>query len=137
MLRAFREILLTLDVKAARALWARVAPRLPQPKDDDEALVMLHTARVKAQSVPARARAYSAAWLAERELDQVEPIIASSAGAATNTKDTGLRSALLGAMSRAAEAAIAGGLDVDKDAREVRRIMLDARAKVKAGRISV
>jgi hypothetical protein len=40
-------------------------------------------------------------------------------------------------MSRAAEAAIAGGLDVDKDAREVRRIMLDARAKVKAGRISV
>lgn len=136
-MRAFRDILLSLDIPAARALWARVAPHLAQPKDDDETLVMLHTARTKAKSVPARARAYSSAWLAEREMDQVEPIIAASVGAATNTKDTGLRTALIGAMSRAAEAALSSGLDPENDAVEIRRLMLDARAKVKAGRISV
>lgn len=137
MANAYRDILLALDVDAARRLWAKVSPHLYQPKDDEETLVMLHTARVKLLSIPVKARAYSAAWLAEREAQAVEPRIVQAVGAASSAKDPGFKSALVGAMSRAAEAAITGGLDPDRDANEIRSAMLDARAKVKAGRVSV
>jgi len=134
---SFRGCLEMLDVRGVRRLWAQTAPHLPQPRDDDEALHTLHEARVRSQSIPASRRAYSAAWLAERDLQAAEPQIVSAVGAASNATDPGLKRAVEGAMTRAAEAMIAAGYDPDRDAAEIRRAMLDARAKVKAGRVSV
>jgi hypothetical protein len=134
---AFRDALLTLDLAMLRRLWAHVAPGLPPPRDDEETLITAHHARVRAKTLPAKARAYSAAFLAERDMAMAEPIIVAAIGAASSASDRGLKAAIQDAMTRAAEAAMAAGYDPDTDAKEIRAAMLDARAKVKAGRISV
>jgi hypothetical protein len=65
---AFRRCLTELDVAGIRNLWSYISPHLPQPKNDEEALVTLHYARTCAGSVPIRLRCYSHAWLCERGL---------------------------------------------------------------------
>jgi hypothetical protein len=64
----FRRCLLELDVIGACDLWFAVSPHLPQPKNNEEALITLHHARTQASSIPARLRCYSHAWLLERGL---------------------------------------------------------------------
>jgi hypothetical protein len=64
----FRRCLIDLDVLAIRKLWSHVAPGLPQPQTNDEALITLHHARTQAQSIRDRLRCYSHAWLCERGL---------------------------------------------------------------------
>lgn len=64
----FRRCLIDLDVIGIRRLWQHVSPHLPQPETDAEALASIHIARTQARSVPFRLRAYSHAWLTERNL---------------------------------------------------------------------
>jgi hypothetical protein len=64
----FRRCLTELDVVGACALWFRIAPHLPQPKNNHEALVTLHHARTQARSIPDKLRCYSHSWLCERGL---------------------------------------------------------------------
>lgn len=59
----FRRILEACDARAARAAWARLAPGMPQPESDADALIVIHRARTEARSMPLRARAYSHRWL--------------------------------------------------------------------------
>ena|ERR1700746_189542 len=65
---AFRRCLIELDVVGICDLWFQVAPHLPQPKNNDEALAAMHYARTQAGSIPVRPRCYSHAWLCERGL---------------------------------------------------------------------
>jgi hypothetical protein len=65
---AFRRCLIELDVVGICDLWFHVAPHLPQPKNNDEALATMHYARTQAGSIPLRLRCYSHAWLCERGL---------------------------------------------------------------------
>ena len=51
------------DVAQMRKLWQHIAPHLPQPKDDVEALTSMHYARTVAEFVPLNGRAYSHRWL--------------------------------------------------------------------------
>lgn len=62
----FRRALEEMDVAGARKIWRYVAAHLPQPRNDAEALIMLHHARTAAASVRFNLRAYSHAWLLER-----------------------------------------------------------------------
>lgn len=64
----FRRCLDECDVPAVRALWAHVAPELPQPRDDAEALASIHGARTYTRALPFWKRAYSHSWLVERGL---------------------------------------------------------------------
>ena len=75
---AFRRCLIELDVVGICDLWFHVSPHLPQPKNNEEALIMMHYARTETQSISSRLRCYSHAWLCERGLpsnlpDQLKP----------------------------------------------------------------
>jgi len=64
----FRRCLEQQDVAGVRALWAQIAPGLPQPANDAEALATIHSARTQARSIVFKYRAYSHRWLTERGL---------------------------------------------------------------------
>jgi hypothetical protein len=64
----FRRCLIELDVVGMCDLWFQVSPHLPQPKNNEEALITLHYARTQTNSIPVRLRCYSHAWLTERSL---------------------------------------------------------------------
>jgi hypothetical protein len=70
---AFRRCLIELDVVGICDLWFHVSPHLPQPKNNNEALVTIHYARTQAESIPLRLRCYSHAWLCERGLPSALP----------------------------------------------------------------
>ena len=129
---AFRRCLLTLDVAGMARLWRNAAPHLHQPQSADEVVETMHRARVASRSMPAAARDYSARWLEERARMQTMEAV----GVATSAKDPELRDALLGGMTRAVRAALAGGI-APSDAKELRSLILDARQKVKRGRVSI
>jgi len=61
-----RRCLIECDVAQLRKLWRHVAPGLPQPDNDSDALVSLHLARTQAHTIPFRARAYSHRWLVDQ-----------------------------------------------------------------------
>lgn len=64
----FRRCLIDLDVIGVCDLWFHVAPGMPQPKNNEEALISLHHARTQAGSIPVRLRCWSHSWLVERGL---------------------------------------------------------------------
>lgn len=68
-----RRCLEQCDIAGARALWAHVAPNLPQPADDIVTLATIHHARTQAEYIRFRLRAYSHAWLVERALPSALP----------------------------------------------------------------
>lgn len=61
-----RRCLETCDTAALRRLWTHIAPHLPQPTTDADALMAIHHARTQASSVAFKLRAYSHRWLLER-----------------------------------------------------------------------
>jgi hypothetical protein len=133
----FRRCMVELDTVTARRLWKHVHPELSQPQDDDQTLIMLHTARVNAGWLSLALRQYSRTWLDERLGGQpTGPLAIETVGYATNTRDTGLREALTGGVSRTVAMALAGGV-APSDRKELHPLMMDARAKVKSGRISI
>jgi hypothetical protein len=138
----FRRALEDCDIALARKIWAHAMPHLPQPKDDAQALVMLHHARTQASSIAFKLRAYSHAWLCERgypsglpdelrpRAERIYPRIASVVGIATRTRSDlalAVRTAMSGAVMEAVE-----DRRID-DAPFVRSRMSEARAKVLRG----
>jgi hypothetical protein len=126
---AFRRCLAALDIAGLRNLWRETAPHLYRPRPDNDVLEAMHMARARMATIPAEARSYSERWLAERERMKVAEVV----GYATNTRDSGLRDALIGGVNRTIAAALAGGI-APSDAKELHPLILDARAKVKRGR---
>lgn len=61
-----RRCLVECDVAGIRAVWVHVFPSMPQPETEEDALVSIHMARVRTESIPFRLRAYSHSWLMER-----------------------------------------------------------------------
>lgn len=59
----FKRCLEQCDVAGIRALWRHVSPHLPQPVNDAEALVTIHSARTQSESLSNKARFYSHRWL--------------------------------------------------------------------------
>lgn len=64
----FFRCMVSMDCATARRLWAHTNVHLHQPKDDVEMAIVLHHARTQSDQVPLKARAYSHAWLSERNL---------------------------------------------------------------------
>jgi hypothetical protein len=133
---AFRSCLINLDVKGIRKLHRLVNPHLPQPKDDEEALMTLHIARTQSKFLPEHARQYSREWLAERRAGVIAHAVGVSVGMPSqplNARQEDVRDA----MSDSAGDSHKKGLDLDKDAPEIKNRMMEARRKIHRFRRSV
>src|SRR5262249_47481856 len=69
----FRRCLEQLDVAGIRKLWRHVSPNMPQPKNDAEALISLHSARTQSEAMPIKLRAWSHRWLLDNGLPSQLP----------------------------------------------------------------
>jgi hypothetical protein len=113
---AMRRCLEDGDVAGARALWAQVAPGMPQPKTEAEATVVLHMARTQSELVTLRARAWSHRWLLDHgkpsllpdslkpKAERIYPKIAEGVGLAVGTKSElgrAIKPHVVGAMNYA------------------------------------
>lgn len=59
----FRRCLVDCDIEGVKKIWKHVAPNMPQPKNDRDALISIHMARTQTERLPFRFRAYSHSWL--------------------------------------------------------------------------
>lgn len=123
----FVRCMIQMDVPQARKLWAHVFPHMPQPESDEDMRMVLHLARTKARSVPIRMRLHSKAWLKERETGRIVNAVGISVAAPMHRRAQGL--AIRDAMIDSVQASVKAGLDLDEDASEVRRRMIEARDK--------
>jgi hypothetical protein len=69
----FRRCLVDCDVQGIMRLWAHVAPKMPRPETDEDALICIHITRTITERIPFRFRAYSHSWLTERNLRSMLP----------------------------------------------------------------
>lgn len=121
---SFSDLLEAGDVRGLRRHWAAIAPNMPQPKNAEEAEIVMHRARTEAESVSFRHRAYSHHWLNERGLpsglpdrlkpsaERLYPRVALGVGISVNTRNEYLKPAMLevrGAMENAVMEADADG----------------------------
>ena len=135
-----RRCLMDCDVPGIRRLWAHVAPHLPQPANDEAALITLHIARTQAESVPFHLRAYSHRWCIDHghpsglpdnlkpAADRIYPCIAEGVGIAVKASSPErqkLAMIVRGAMEDAVQEAYA---DRKTDPDHVRERMFRARA---------
>lgn len=138
-----RKCLEDLDVPRARTFWGHVAPHLPQPDSDLDALATLHRARTEAQSIPLNMRVYSHHWLENRGLpsglpdhlkpkaERVFPQIVAAVGvavAARSPETEPLARLIQDAMNDAVREAHADGLL--EDTPFVKARMAEARKRV-------
>jgi hypothetical protein len=136
-----RRCLEELDVPRAQTFWGHVAPHLPQPQSEAEALACLHRARTEAQSIALGYRLYSHRWLEDRGLpsglpdelkpkaERRDPRIASAVGIAVHSPHAEAVTEIRGAMEDAVlEAEADRKLE---DAPHVKARMMEARAKVR------
>jgi hypothetical protein len=123
----FRRCLVEIDAPAARRLWRDIAPKMPQPASDDEALHTIHLTRLQLPGLDQRAVAYSRAWLAERN----KPRLAHAVGIAVSAPPERRQRALevREAMSGAVMDAIKDGVDIATETAEIRRRMAEAKAR--------
>jgi hypothetical protein len=104
------------DVAAIRKLWRRVAPDMPQPADDREALRDIHYARTTMSSMPTKLREYSHSWLINNcypsglpdkmrpKAERIYPVIKSAVGIAMKATSKDFKAAIpviRGAMEQA------------------------------------
>ena len=94
---AMKSCLEEMDVEGVRSLWHLIAPNMPQPKSDMEAMVTLHMARTTALFLSPRQRYYSHRWLLDHNCmsllpdnekpsaERMYPQIVSSVGISVNT----------------------------------------------------
>lgn len=128
----FLRCLVECDVVGARRLWHHVAPNMPQPKNDEEALITIHLARVQIDSLPEQARQYSAAWLSEREIGRVAHAVGIAVGWPSGSKEPRRREKALNTrmvMENAVSDAIKAGVDLATESTEIKRRMMAARAR--------
>jgi len=128
--------MMNLDVGGIRKLWWTVAPGMPQPETDEEALHALHLARTKARFVPPKSREYSQAWLDEKERKTVAHAVGVAVGMET-TKYTEPNMEMASEMSGAVAKAHKEGVPLHEDADEVTRRMHLVRSRLKARRSAV
>jgi hypothetical protein len=141
----FRRCLEELDVKAVMALWETISPGQRRPKNENEALIVLHYARTQANSVRFGLRAYSHRWLCERALpsglpddikpmaERIHPQIVEAVGVSVKAMSAAgvpLAKAIERAMSDAVAEAYADG---NRDSSFVKARMDEARARVMRG----
>lgn len=131
----YRRCLLEADVAGLMRLSEVAEPHLPR-MSAVQAAVAMHQARTMAKGIPAKLVTYSRRWLEERARLPAQPVISDSVGVASICGDRGLRAALTGGMTRTVSAAIADGVPA-ADAKTLRPLILDARWKIKRGRISI
>ena len=123
----FRRCLAELDVQTARRLWQHVHPGWPQPESDYEMLVTLHAARLQSINVSTRAKNYSRRWLQEREVGITQKGVGVAIKAPRHRARRAL--AIREAMEDAVYRSIKAGIDIDDEAIEVRRRIIEARDK--------
>lgn len=116
-----RRCLEQLDVQAVRRLWSHVAPSMPQPESDSDALIALHHARTQSESIAVRLRAYSHRWLLDHGLpsglpdglkpraERLYPKIVGAVGISVNSKYAVVRDEIRGAMTDVVENCYADG----------------------------
>ena len=147
----FRRCLVDLDLAGARAIWAAVAPHLPQPNGDTEALATLHLARTSSASIAGRLRFYSHRWLLDRGLpsqlpdrlkpraERLYPRIAEGVGISVNSKYPEVIRCVRGAMEYAVQDAYADGRSepafVSRRMREARQRELRGLGLLKTARL--
>lgn len=131
-----RRCLEDLDVVAVRRLWRHVAPNMPQPKSDSDALIILHHARTQSAVVLLKHRAYSHRWLCDRGLpsglpdnlkphaERMYPKIVGSVGISVNSKYRQVREEIHDAMADVVENAYA---DRKEDPEYIKPRMREAR----------
>lgn len=137
----FRYCLEQLDVVGIRKLWRHVSPHLPQPKDDHEALVTIHQARTRAESMAMRLRFYSHRWLLDNgyesglpdrlkpSAERVYPRVVEAVGISCNATSSLFRpitGIIQGAMSDAVLECYADG---ERQPEIVKGKMMEARRK--------
>jgi hypothetical protein len=103
---ALTTCLVELDVKGIRQLWHLVAPNMPQPKDDADALATMHYARTLMDSISVRLRFYSHRWLLDHGIlsglpdelkpsaERMYPRLARSVGVSLNSNSELVKPAL-------------------------------------------
>lgn len=131
---AFRQLLEDGDVDGIIRHLAASASHLPQPKNREQAEIMMHVARTAADTITLPARRYSDQWLRERGLpsklpDDLKPTIAEAVGISVAFRSSMLKPAALevrGAMEHAVEDCYANG---DTDVATVQAQMQAARDK--------
>ena len=124
---AMRQCLMEMDVNGVRQLWHLIAPGLPQPKDDYEAIATMHYART-VMKLPQRARFYSHRWLLDHNMmsglpdelrskaEQMDSKIVSAVGIAMRSESDLIKPAvpiIRGAMENAVLEAYADGKEDD------------------------
>jgi hypothetical protein len=139
------------DVTGVRRLWQHEFPHLPQPQDDEEALVVLHMARTAAATIPLNLRAYSYRWLLDHgfpsqlpdELkpaaERMYPKVVTAVGISVNATSELLRPAMA-EIHKAMEDAVleAYGDGKEGDVQHIRNRMKEARERaVKALNLKV
>lgn len=129
----FRRCLEMLDVRGIRKLWQHVSPHLPQPATDDEALYTIHLARVEMKdAISPKLREYSKRWLDERKIGRVSHAVGIAVGMQRDWSDPRKVDKFLnvrGSMEHAVNVAIKDGVDLEKEASEIKDRMLVARKK--------
>lgn len=133
--REFRRCLMELDVAGMQRLWARVAPHLPQT-NAQETLYSMHLARVKMRSLPAKLRAYSQAWLDDFAKPRVVPAVGLAVGTTNPARVTAALD-LRREWEHVVMSAVREGVDLDKEASEIKLRCLEARKRLDRWRYGV
>jgi hypothetical protein len=123
-----RRCLEEIDVEGIRELWREVAPEMPQPSSDHEALAAIHLTRTQAEWLRLTQRFYSHRWLLDHNLisglpdhlrpsaERIYPKTVSAVGLSINSRSEWLKPALpliRGAMEAAIHEAYADGRQDD------------------------
>ena len=132
---AFLQALVEGSVTDIRALWRVVCPHLPQPRDDQEAALMMHRARTQTNSIPLKERAYSHRWLIERGLpsglpdhlrpraERMYPTVVDAVGIAVRSqRDPVAAKEVRGVMENAVKEMYADGV---KDPQRIKRRIME------------
>lgn len=140
---AMRRCLEEMDVEGARSLWTLIAPNMPQPKSNFEAMIMLHMARTQMKRLTPRQRYYSHRWLLDHNqlsqlpdaekpaAERMYPQVVSSVGIAiksTSELTKPIVPHIRGAMENAVLEAYADGRR--DDISHIRQRMREARQTV-------
>lgn len=140
---AMKQCLEEMDVEGIRSLWHLIAPNMPQPKTDYEAMCTLHMARTSMPVLTQRQRYYSHRWLLDHNCmsllpdaekpaaERMYPQVVSSVGISVNTNSSLLKPIMphvQGAMENAVHEAYADGRR--DDIPHIRTRMAEARKTV-------
>jgi hypothetical protein len=130
------------DVEGLMRAWKIIAPDQHQPGSYEEAEISMHASRTAANSISFPKRAYSHAWLVERNIpsllpddlkpkaERLYPRIVAGVGISVNSHSSWLKPAakiIQGAMCEAVEEVAADGKFNDQEL--VKRRMFEAKQK--------